>query len=322
MRRIHASVLLLCLAAAPFGAGCEALRQDMGFDGEYMLVGRDAMVRPGEDAAIEVRLRKGNFFLDQANKGVYFFRDGNFLAVVKTDHEGEVHLPFRPPGVGDYRFLVECYPSRKQPGAALAVQVVVACREANTPLCVVDIDNTLSDPNGTGVRQVVEDSPPMPGAPAAMARLAQTCAVVYLTHRPDYLCKITREWLDKNHLPPGIILAARRGQILEGNEKLKARILAEFRRQFGGPGVGIGDRASDTQAYASAGLRPFLIVPDHTLTDARAVRAALEQVAELPPSAEVVRSWAEFEQAVLGGATFPASAARLRLETMLKDMEK
>jgi hypothetical protein len=217
---------------------------------------------------------------------------------------------------------VECYPSKKHPDQRLEVRVVVSCREPNTPLCVVDIDNTLTDPNSTGVRQVVEDSPPMPGAPAAMARLAEKCAVVYLTHRPDYLCKITREWLDKNHLPPGVILAARRGQILQGNEELKARLLAEFRRQFAGPGVGIGDRASDTQAYASAGLRPFLIVPDHTLTDARAVRVALEQVAKLPPSAEVVRSWAEFEQAVLDGPTFPASAARQRLEAMLKDMEK
>jgi len=306
--------LLLC-------GGCQWVAQALGYEGAYMLVGEDVLAVPGQQVCIEARLRKVSTFAGPSPRAVYIFQGANIFHVAQTDANGTVCALFRPPAPGDYRFIAKYYRGDDPNGKPVETEVLVACREPNTPLCVVDIDNTLSEARG---REVLFGEPnAMSGSVPVMARLANRYTVVYLTHRWDYLAKKTREWLRRQGYPEGPIFAARgSGQVLEDNEKFKAGVLAGIRGQFRGPGYGIGDQASDVLAYTRAGLQGVLFIEMCDLAKPSAVRDALEQLQAVPDTAQVVCAWSEFEKIVFEGASFSPGAARQRLEARLKELER
>ena len=317
----------LCLALVGSLAccgGCEApgwFTGILGFRGDYILVASDSLVRPGEEVRIEARLREAEASWRPKPTGVYIIREGALLAFGKTDGNGVFAATFRPPAAGDYRFRVDCYAPQRDGNWPLRVEVLVACREANTPLLVVDIDQTLADYRRK--RDVVFGEPnAAAGSVEAMGRLSRQCAVVYLTHRWDYLNRRTRCWLDARGYPPGPIFASQGTAIFEDNERYKARVLADLRSRFGSPGWGVGNLASDARAYASGGIRPILFLPGNEMTSTKQVRKALAELRAAPPAAQVVASWEEVERAVAEGASFPAEAAEARMRGSLKEMER
>ena len=182
---LGAMLLVSCLCG-----GCQWLAQALGYEGKYMLVGEDVLAVPGQQVGIEARLRKASTFGEPAPRAVYIFQDANILYVAQTDANGAVRTLFRPAAPGDYRFHVKCYRRDDPNDKPVETEVLIACREPNTPLCVVDIDNTLSE---APRRDVLFGEPnAMSGSVPVMSRLAKRYTVVYLTRRWDYLAKKTR----------------------------------------------------------------------------------------------------------------------------------
>ena len=284
------------------------------------MAGQDVLATPGELVQVEVRLRKTSLFWEPKPTGVYIFLDGNVYHAAKTDSNGAVFASFRPPAVGDYPFHVECYAKPGQP--PVKTDILVACREANRPLFVSDIDQTLSCWQER--REVLFGAPnAMSGAAEVMTRIARDYSVLYLTHRWDYLAKRTHRWLNAKGFPGGPIFAARGwSELVADNEKFKTAVLARISGRFHGGGFGIGDQASDVLAYEGSGLRGILFIDRDGLRKPSKVQEAIQQVELVPASAQVVLTWAEAEKVVFDGAKFPPAAAKERLTIILLNLEK
>jgi len=285
-------------------------------------VAPDVLALPGEPVRIEVRLRKASPAWQPKPLAVYLFRGDALYHVALTDANGTMAADFTPPAAGDYFFRVECYVPSNPDGRPLETTVLVACREANAPLFVADIDETLSDQRRK--REVLLGDPnAMPGSVNVMTRLAKDRTVVYLTHRWEYMNKRTRDWLSRKGYPSGPILAARGfSQLLEDNEKYKERELAALRERFRGPGFGVGDKASDVRAYEKAGLRGILFLDLDDVRKPEAARAALRELDALPPASQAAADWGEVEKIAIDGNTLPPAAARERVGNLLREMER
>jgi hypothetical protein len=110
--------------------------------------------------------------------------------------------------------------------------------------------------------------------------------------------------------------------MLGDNEKYKQAVLADIRRQFSGPAIGIGDKASDARAYARAGLRALLILRLSDPPTPAEFRRAAGELHDLPDSVEVVTGWDEVQKAVFEGKVFPAAKAKERLSLLADELEK
>lgn len=319
--RLRAMALLSLLLLLATAGGCELLRGEMGFTGKYMLVASDATAVPNEEVSIPCRARKGDFFLDQEDVAIYYLKDGKVYAIVKTDDEGEGAATFRPTAEGDYPFTVQYYPKRATSSEPLSVDVVVTCREPNTPLFVTDIDKTLTLAESRS-REVLEGDPkPMPGAAAALEQLSKDYTIVYLTQRSDYLRVKTRAWFNRHGYPAGPMFMPRLRDIFDGNEKFKTCQSIKLRKQFKGPAYGIGDRTTDAKAYAAAGLQPILMDPISDPNNADYLRDELKKLADLPSGVQVVETWPQVLELV-AGKPFPADAAKDKRQKMLDHLTK
>jgi hypothetical protein len=301
--------------------GCQWAAQVLGYPGKYVLVGDDVLTPPGQDVRIEARLRKASTFDEPSPQTVYFFLDANMYQAVRTDSEGNVAVHFRPPAPGDYWFRLRAYRRDDPNGEPAEAEVLAACREPAAPLCIVDIDHTLSD---AGSRVVLLGEPnAIAGSVAALARVSGRYTVIYLTLRSDYLGRKTRLWLRRQGYPEGPILAAREPKQMFGdNQKYKEGMLEGIRRQFNGPGYGIGDQASDVLAYVHAGLQGVLFIDLAGLRTPSDVADALEQLRSVPDTAQVACSWDEFDKIVLEGASFPPASARQRVQNKLDELKR
>jgi hypothetical protein len=315
---------LAALLALLFCCGCGApavLMRILGFRGEYVMVSSDVLARPGEEARIEVRLREAEIDWRPRPMGVYVLRDGQVVACGVTDHNGEFRMPLGRLDVGDTLYTVECYAPQADGNWPLRTESLVACREANAPLLVVDIDDTL-----TAARRRRETLFGEPRAAdesvRALCRLRRQFSVLYLTRRWDFLSRRTRDWLDCKGYPAGPVIASRGARFLEDNEKNKTRALAELRERFDGEGWGVGNLASDARAYASAGLRPILILAVSDASRKKEIQQALKELREAPPSCQVVANWRQVERAILEGVSYPPSAAEARLREYLLAAER
>lgn len=136
------------------------------------------------------------------------------------------------------------------------------------PVLVCDVDHTLYDGSGlTAIRDGgFNAARVLTGSPAALARLAERYAIVYLSARDERLRERTEAFLRDGGFPPGPLLL----WTLEGDPvsraALKSRRLRELRAVWPWLAWGIGDRDSDLRAYRSVGLDTVLIAPGTDLS--------------------------------------------------------
>ncbi len=320
MTRIRSLALLPMTLLLLCAGGCGWFRTELGYPGEYLLVANDALAVPGETVCLCARARKGTFFRDQEHVALYYFKDGRIYSIVKADDEGEANIPFTPTKVGDYIFDVEYYPRDLEANQPLRVEILVTCREPNTPLFITDIDSTLIDPRSRA-RMVLEGDPtPLEGAAESVQQLAKDFVIIYLTARPDYLGLRTRNWLSLRGFPRGPVFMSRIKTLVDGNEKYKATQLAEIREKFKGPAYGIGDRLTDIEAYIQAGVQPILLSPLSQPPDADFLREEVKTIDALPPGTAVVETWAQAME-VAKGKQFPAGPAKEKRVKLLEQLK-
>jgi hypothetical protein len=303
--KAYSAIVCLALLAA---AGCGASDRTLGAVHGELLCGYDVLALPNETVEVRVQLLAGSFLSDQKNRPVRFLRDGKVVKETRTDNEGHASMVFQPTGRGNTLFQAEA-PAATPLGLPARADILVACRRADDPMCVVDLDKTLVD---SGFEEVLLGDPdPMPGSAEVMAKLARQFTIVYLTHRPEPFEPKTKAWLRGKKLPEGPVLCSTGRQFVRGSEHYKSNVLAELTGRFRAIRFGVGEKESDAQAYHENGLRAILLVI--AAKDPRHLREQAEGLKSLPANADAVAGWPEVGKAILGGARFPAETMQLAL---------
>lgn len=300
--------------------GCGAQSLILGTQGEHLFAGYDVLALPNEEVALQARLQGGDFLRGMPGYAVRFTRDGQPYKTAETDKDGLAWATFAPAAPGDYVFSAALAPTGFPSTPPPPTDLLVACRNADAPLMVVDLDKTLVE---SGFDQVLLGSPrPMPDSPPVMNRLAQRYTVVYLTHRPDYFGPKSKAWLWSQKYPRGPVLLSDARAFTQGSAAYKTAAIEQLRKRFTRIELGIGDKVSDAAAYHANGVKAFLIVQAGAAASADALRAQAKSLDGLPDGVQVVKGWDEIEKAVFQGAVFPRQRIQQELAQRATELER
>ena len=197
-------------------------------------------------------------------------KDGTWtpIGAARTDGEGHAAIPLQAPArPGSYR--VRWWAGSQS--AEASVHVV----KAGQPATVFDTDGTLTPADAENLkdyarrllrRQKAEGPALRAGAVEAARRAAADSLPVYLSGRPPWLARPTREWLAFHGMPPGVVLLmARTGDIVPSSGRV-GRAKTEHLAALKSAGLLIvrayGNAPTDIQAYAAVGVpknRTFIL---------------------------------------------------------------
>lgn len=331
MPRSGAVVLAACLAAVPVLPGCGLLgellkdyRSGDAVGAEYgvLLYGRDVLTPPGREVALWARLRTPHAFRGIEKVTVAFSRDGQAIGQAVTDKDGIAVLAWRPPGVGDY--TIHAQPTALPPdvdhedvGAVkTSYKILVCVRSPQQQFLVTDLDGTLVEDGRVAV--LTQENPRrMPHSVEALQRLAEIYGIIYLTARPDELTRKTRHWLRANRYPPGILITCEHPRP-NAECRFKTQRLADLRRDFPALCAGVGDQASDVEAYLSNDMTPYLLQPaPKDKRDLRELARDLRQLKD-PGRVQAVQDWLQVEEGILHMRRFSVEDYAAKLERMAK----
>jgi len=320
-RRARAAVCAAVLVGLAAGmAGCGIEHTIFGTPSGYLLTAHDMLVLPGEQVTLKARLESGGFLRDKPGVALRFQCEGRLNCRAVTDHEGYATVPFRPPGPGDYLVTVSVELGALKKAPPEPATLLVACREADAPLAVADLDKTLV---ASGFKAVLVGDPrPMPRSMEVMRKLAKDFTIIYLTHRADVLGPKTKAWLRDFGYPRGPLLSASIREVFEHSESYKTAVLEGLRRRFCGRAIGIGDKVSDAIAYERSGMEPYLLLNIPPDADAHEFRKLADSLQPLPEAAQVVTNWNEIEQVLFGGQSHPRAAVQAELRRRADELDK
>ena len=308
------------LALATVAAGCGAQKVLLGTEGSYLFTTVDALALPGEEIPLRARLQAGTFLTDQSGETVSFHLDGRLYRTVETDNDGHAVTSFTPPAPGDYRFTAEVSPVGLRDRPPRPQPLLVACRQADAPMVVVDLDKTVV---ASGFRTVlIGDPTPMSRSAEVLSRLADGNTIVYLTHRPDHFGPKSRRWLARENYPIGPLLLASVGGFLKGSGTYKTEEIRRLKSRFGNLRIGIGDKISDAQAYHGNGLKAFLILQVYSEDDPEELRELADEIGALAEEVQVVTGWHHIAQALFEGASYGRAAAQHQLRQLARRKEE
>ena len=310
MKRFLMPVLLAALTTA---AGCGAQGPILGTEGSYLLTVRDAVAVPGEEVQLQARFQGGDFLRGRQGHVIRFDRGGRIYRAASTDAHGVAAVTFTPAQAGDYRFVAEVSPDGLPDDPPKPRELLVACRAADTPIAVVDLDETV----------VASGNPtPMARSAEVLKRLAGTHTVVFLTHRPDCFGPKSKTWLKAKGYPAGPVLLSTVGSFLKGSGAYKSEMIAALKRRFTKVEVGIGDKTSDVRAYHENGLKAFLIIQVADDASAAALEALADSIKDLPDAIHVVTGWDQVEEGLFGRGKYPRSAMEKKLRSLAAERKK
>lgn len=323
-RRTHlllgAAVLLACggTLRAGFGDILERVRDRAA----PVLVAGDVLVAPGAEVALQAGLRSGMGLGGEAGKRIQFHLDERRLAEVVSDQDGNASVRWTAPEkAGDYLVRVRLKPDDQPEKPVDDAQLLVAVRDADARMVVVDLDKTVV---ASGfARVLLGGAKPMDGASTVLQRLAASHTVVYLTHRPDFLGPSSKRWLTENGFPRGPVLTSSLGGLAGGSGTYKTARLAEIKRTYKNLVVGIGDKVSDARAYVDHGLNSILILHvDWSEDDPKDYDKLAAELAELPETVHVVSNWSDVAAILFDRAARPKRDMERRLRDMARDLRR
>lgn len=281
------------------------------------LVLEDAMIRPGEVAAVPIILGRGfgsTTLKTYADRRIIITdAEGGEVAVLETDSGGRATFERRYPEAGAYFFRasVEGTVDEKTVTPHL---FGVYVRPADTPLVVCDLDKTLVQ---SGFFQVmIGMARPFPEAARVVQRIADEkgLAVVYLTHRNDFFDAMSKAWLRANDFPPGPLFTSDVSGLLAGSGEFKTAELARLRERFENIRLAIGDKISDANAYVTNDIPAVLVADvDWQEDSADYFDDQISAMRTVDREVTVVRGWDEIEAALFGGRRYSRDAMIDRL---------
>ena len=187
------------------------------------------------------------------------------LGTARTDEDGRFALRLR--GVARLPVGMRDIFAAAPDGDDFRFLAYVAPR--GTPLVVSDVDGTLTHAEGAFPKSVLLGSA-VHAQPNAAATLREASEggyqVVYITARGERFTDATRRWLMEQGFPRGPLRLGRPMFVMPGADTVEYKwgVIVALRRAFG-VAAGIGNRASDVEAYRMAGLparRTFIKLPE------------------------------------------------------------
>jgi hypothetical protein len=303
-------------------AGCygpEAITKALGMQGPYLFYGFDTIVLPGQPADIAVRLQKGPYLNDEEGVLVRFELDGRFVALSRTDDEGYARATFTPSKPGNYFITARTVGGDLEKPGPEPAKVLVACREADTPIAVIDIDKTLVSSSFDKV--LSGEAEAMTGSKAFLDDLAQSHTLLYLTLRLDYFGPKTKRWLDEHEYPTGPLWVSRFHGLFQGNRDFRRERIRKLRRDFVHVKLGLGDKISDAVAYLANEMTAALIVQPERISEADTARELASKLELLPERTIVVSSFEDLRKALEGDSSFSPKRMAGRLRDRARTLE-
>lgn len=183
-------------------------------------------------------------------------RSWRWLGAKRTNGDGRFELTLQ----GDARLPVgmrDLY--AHVPGDGSGVRFVAYVAPAGAQLVITDVDGTITESENAVFNSVLfgDDIGHQPLAPQVLS--ASKHQVVYVTARGDQYTELTRLWLRVHGFPPGPLRLARSAVTLPGKRTVAFKTAA-LRALTVPIAAGIGNRASDIEAYRNAGLAPHQIL--------------------------------------------------------------
>ena len=319
MRNAKNYFALPLLLALLFCSGCLRINRYLGADGDYLLKAYDVLALPGERVQLSARLQSGTIQRDLASRSVRILRNGRLTKTVITDDEGFGTATFTPRKPGNYVFSIQTDPVGLKSTPPEPVELLVACRAADEPIVIIDVDKTLAHTESW--RFFTQNPQPMAGSVDVMRRLAKDYTVVYVTHRPQQYAHHTKTWLLRHGYPTGPLLMPEVVDFARGSRRYKTRELAKLKIKFPDIRIGIGDKISDIQAYHDSGLKAFLILNDEDCDDPKDYLELAQKLDRLPEDVQVVYTWSQIASVIYQGQLFPKSAAQEELRRKSRALE-
>jgi phosphatidate phosphatase APP1 len=255
----------------------------------------DTLGSPDQEIALRAKVERdgpGLFNPDLRGRRLQFLARPWLEREAVTDHEGTATIAVMAPAAPG-RHDVTSSVARGQGLANAEATVRLFLWPADSTILVTDVDHTVSNLSEPLVPVTPNrDIPPLPGAVESLERLAHAYRVVYLSARDDLLYNKTRAWLQDKRFPDGPLFC-RDYYVGQSQAGFKTRLLADLKKRFPKVVVGVGDRASDAEAYLANGMAAYLIDP--------------ESKGRFPAGSIAVRSWAEVEKRLLEKAAEPAA---------------
>ncbi|HUS47921.1 MAG TPA: hypothetical protein VM098_07370 [Phycisphaerae bacterium] len=289
-------------------------------DAEYgvLFYAFDTLAYPEEPVDVAARLQSAKNFKALTGATLGFYQAEQLIGTAQTDKDGYGRISWQPPKAGDYEFTVRVLQPPEDDDYQDALKVtpaplLVAAREKNTELAIVDLDRTVVD--ASFLRVLMGDAKPMEGSVDVMHKLAERYTIVYLTHRPNILTRKSKSWLSENDYPRGPLLVSELKQAFGDSGKFKTAKLKALQASFPNPRIGIGDKLSDAQAYVDSGMTAYLI-PHYNKKKPKDMRKVAQAIRQLKGRARlhVVGSWQEIEEGVFQDRSFPPQAFANQLD--------
>ena len=228
----------------------------------YLVTVEDVVCPVGQKARLVGKLEYRGvavFHKGIDDRQVRFFIDGRCMGQDDTNDEGYARIKRRFETPGRHGLEVR-YDDRR--GKAHAATASVFVWERDTPILVVDIDDTVAH---TKKRYLFSDgadrSRPLPAAAAVLTELAGHFNLVYLTARPRELAVKTRRWLTDHGFPPGPVLTWDVDEYEWSATEYKKDRLDDLKDCFDQVTIGIGNTEGDHKAYRKRRLLTILIDP-------------------------------------------------------------
>ena len=207
--------------------------------------------------------------LEDEDVDVFACRAGSWARIggARTDDEGQFALAL----TGDARLpigLRDLFVSVV--GDRTGVGFLADVAPTGTRLLVSDVDGTLTSSENAFFETVLLGIEPaaQPGAAAAYASITpRGYQIVYLTSRGNEFTTDTRTWLADKGFPRGPLRLSSSFVTLPGGDTVdfKAQAMAGLTAAGFTLAVGVGNRATDIEAYAKAGVaadRTFIELPE------------------------------------------------------------
>jgi hypothetical protein len=299
--------------------GCRFIQDIVGMRKGYLLQAQDVLTLPGKKVILRTRLESGSFLHDERNRTILFSLNDKLFAAARTDEEGFAEAAFQPAAPGDYVFTINVKPGELKTDLPPQAELLVACRRADAPIVVADLDGTVVAPDFRAV--LTGDPAAMPGADATLNRLSADHTILYLTHRPEVFGPKSKLWLREHNFPRGPVLLANRSDLIKSNEKYKSQELYTLRRSHRCIQIGIGNKISDAKAYLDNGLKAILILQLHKPENPGDIRKQAKSLAQLPDSVQIVRTWKEIDMALFTDKAFPRSQAQRELFQLADEVQ-
>jgi len=219
-----------------------------------MITPYDVLVPHGESAKLEVEVEdRWMAFIDPPASGVEIEVEG--VGRAKTDRHGIAVFDLGILPEGTHRPVV-IYNQK-------SIEAVVRVVPRETPVIIVDIDETIADvtPWGFIVRRV-RDVLPLPGSREVLREIAKTMQIVYLTARDHIFTRKTKLWLRLAGMPEAPVYLRKHTRYWRTPSRdHKMARLGELKPKFPNILWGVGDKPGDAVAYAAHGIRPIMIAP-------------------------------------------------------------